>query len=60
MRKKIDFKGASVILENELWRDVLGFEGIYNVSNYGRVKRLKRHPKDGKKSIMRDRILAPR
>lgn len=48
MRKKIDFKGASVILENELWRDVLGFEGIYNVSNYGRVKRLKRHPKDGK------------
>lgn len=60
MRKKIDFKGASVILENELWRDVLGFEGIYNVSNYGRVKRLKRHPKDGKKSIMRDRILSPR
>ena len=29
-------------LPNEEWRDVKGFEGLYQVSNYGRVKRLSR------------------
>lgn len=29
----------------EEWRDVVGFEGIYQVSNYGRVKRLARYIK---------------
>jgi hypothetical protein len=24
----------------EIWKDVVGYEGIYEVSNYGRVKRL--------------------
>lgn len=27
-------------MENEIWKDIPGFEGIYLVSNYGRVKRL--------------------
>lgn len=27
-------------LPNEEWKDVKGFEGLYQVSNYGRVKRL--------------------
>lgn len=26
--------------DGEVWKDVVGFEGIYKVSNYGRVKRL--------------------
>ena len=26
-------------LKNEKWKDIEGFEGIYEVSNYGRVKR---------------------
>lgn len=26
----------------EVWKDVIGFEGIYKVSNYGRVKSLER------------------
>lgn len=25
--------------EDEIWKDVIGYEGIYQVSNYGRVKR---------------------
>lgn len=25
-------------MENEEWRDVVGFEGLYQVSNLGRVK----------------------
>ena len=30
----------------EIWKDVIGFEGIYQVSNLGRVKSLKRIKKD--------------
>lgn len=27
-------------LPNEEWRDIKGFEGLYQISNYGRIKRL--------------------
>jgi hypothetical protein len=27
-------------MENEIWKDVPGYEGLYRVSNYGQVKRL--------------------
>ena len=27
-------------MENEEWRDIKGYEGLYQVSNYGRVKRV--------------------
>lgn len=29
-------------LEDEIWKSVRGFEGVYDVSNYGRVKSLRR------------------
>lgn len=29
-------------MENEIWRDVIGYEGIYQISNYGKVKSLSR------------------
>lgn len=29
-------------MKNEIWKDVKGFEGLYQVSNYGRVKSLRR------------------
>ena len=35
-------------LENEEWIDALGFDGIYQVSNYGRVKTLGRWVSNGK------------
>lgn len=28
--------------ENEIWKEIEGYEGIYEVSNYGRVRSLKR------------------
>ena len=28
--------------ENEIWRDILNYEGLYQVSNLGRVKSLER------------------
>ena len=27
--------------ENEIWKDIEGYEGLYQVSNWGRVKSLK-------------------
>ena len=30
-------------LENETWKDVLGYETIYSVSNFGRIKNLQRN-----------------
>ena len=26
----------------EIWKDILGYEGLYQVSNFGRVKSLER------------------
>lgn len=43
----------------EEWRDIEGYEGLYQVSNEGRVKSLQREItyKDGRKKIIRERIL---
>ena len=43
----------------EIWKDVKGFEGFYQVSNLGRVKSLKRTiiRKNGKTFFVRERIL---
>lgn len=53
-------------LDNEIWRDILGFESIYQVSNLGRVKRLYREDRyirkdTGKACIRRvgEKILKP-
>ena len=29
-------------MDKEIWRDIAGFEGLYQVSNMGRVKSLER------------------
>ena len=33
----------------EMWKDVIGYEGLYQVSNLGRVKSLSFVSKDGKR-----------
>lgn len=33
----------SITLDGEEWRDIIGFEGLYKVSSYGRVASLERH-----------------
>lgn len=45
----------------EIWRDIKGYEGWYQVSNKGRVKRLKKiHFNHGKKNVIhREHILSP-
>ena len=49
-------------LENEIWKDVEGYEGFYQVSNKGRVKSLDRISinKNGLKCHFKERILNPR
>ena len=42
-------------LEDETWKDILGYEGLYQVSNLGRVKSLERAGYLGK--IIKEKIL---
>lgn len=45
---------------NEEWKDVVGYEGLYQVSNRGKVKVLKRNPIDriGRKRYFPEKILS--
>lgn len=44
----------------ETWKDIKGYEGLYQVSTMGRVKSLKRTRKtNGKNAVVRERILTP-
>ena len=46
---------------SEEWRDVVGYEGLYQVSDQGRVKSLERIiiKKDGRKFTVKERVLKP-
>lgn len=48
-------------MQKEIWKDVVGYEGLYQVSNLGRVKSLKRKVNCGYGSIrfIRARYLTP-
>lgn len=45
--------------KEEIWRDIKGYEGLYQVSNLGRVKSLERTVIDkiGRKRLYKERIL---
>ena len=40
----------------EIWKDIKDYEGLYQVSNYGRVKSLDRYVK-GRRGILKEKIL---
>lgn len=48
-------------MENEIWKDIPGYVGIYQVSNYGRIKSLSRliYRKNGQISKTQGKILSP-
>lgn len=55
MTNSVDISDLKIdSLPNEEWRDVVGYEGLYMVSNLGRVKSLKRKYK---KSFLSERLL---
>lgn len=44
----------------EIWKDIKGYEGLYQISNYGNVKSLERVIEDNKGSyIKKEKILTP-
>lgn len=47
--------------QNEIWKDITGYEGLYQVSNFGRVKSIERVSiqKNGKNRFVKERILKP-
>lgn len=49
-------------MREEVWRDIKGYEGLYQVSNMGRIKRLERtfFDKSGHKQHPKERILKPK
>lgn len=51
-----------LIKEIEIWKDIPEYKGLYQVSNFGRVKSLARIIiyKDGRKKTVPERILKPR
>lgn len=40
--------GSVVFNMEEIWKDIIGYEGLYQISNLGNVKSLKRFSKRGK------------
>ena len=44
-------------MNTELWKPVEGFEGLYEVSNYGEVKSLERLDSRGRK--VKEKLLSP-
>lgn len=50
------------IMEKEIWKDIVGYEGLYQISSNGRVKRLSRWVSDtlGRKRLFDEKILVNR
>ena len=48
-------------MKAEIWKDVIGYEGLYQVSNLGNIKSLKRITKGKKYGIhnLKEKILKP-
>ena len=47
--------------DKEIWKDIVGYETKYQVSNFGRVRSLDRYPlfKDGRKRLLKGKVLKP-
>lgn len=51
MSKNLRTPKKEVLLEGEIWKEIPGTNGVYHISNYGRLKSYRRDTKNGK--IMR-------
>lgn len=50
-----------LFIMNEIWKDIVGYEGLYQVSNYGRVKGLERYVNHNYGGLRRvtEKIISP-
>lgn len=47
-------------MNKEIWKDIIGYEGLYQVSNLGRVKALDRYKiSNGGKYLIKEHIMKP-
>ncbi len=48
-------------MTNEIWKDIAGYEGMYQISNLGNIKTLQRYVKNGKKTVKlhKEKLLIP-
>ena len=48
------------MINSEIWKDIPGFEGLYQVSNKGRVRSYDRYTriKCGSKRLLKGRVMA--
>ena len=46
-------------MKNEVWKDIKGYVGLYQISNYGNIKRLPREIiyKDGRKYLYKEKTM---
>lgn len=51
--KKLNYNGGNMI-NNEIWKDVIGFEQYYQISSFGRVKSKQRKIICGKAKFIKD------
>ena len=46
--------------DKEIWKDIQGYEGLYQISSFGRIKRLERENEFGNKTrILKEMIMTP-
>lgn len=46
-------------MTQEIWKDIPGYKGLYQISNFGRVKSLKRLAAKVHKQLVPERVLKP-
>jgi hypothetical protein len=46
-------------MEKEIFKDIKGYEGLYQISNFGRVKSLSRKRNENTNAVIKERILTP-
>ena len=54
-----NYSAVTVNMDSEVWRDIKGYEGIYEVSNFGRVRQKVDLFSSGKKGKKEPKIINP-
>ena len=60
-KKLILSKGGFILITKEIWKDIQGYEGVYQISNLGEIKSLERMivTNDNITKKIKEKILKP-
>lgn len=59
-RQHEPYKDFGFMEDEEIWKDVIGYEGLYQISSMGKVKSLQQGNAIGSKITYREKIMKPR